>query len=308
MIFAIAATLAVAPLDDSFDDAARFSGERANLAASLLEWVKVEDLLPSKDQGSSFDGERARRQADSSSPTATGPSYSRPSEPTSPSTASFQDPIDVDQRLWRRQEAKWERDYAPNEDLGDILGSLSVFDAIKKDLERSQSRDVRTARVFPGKAFTCSKSLAPKTMYDCCFSYGGMATKVGLSKCSADELQLRDLRSRGHCHYVGTHKERIARGLWKSREQSVFCCFASPIARVYQEGAREQLRLAWGDSRSPDCRGLSMGEIAQVNIEKLDVEQKLDKRGMEGQISSRLRRVQERLISTVEPKPRSQHE
>jgi hypothetical protein len=51
-----------------------------------------------------------------------------------------------------------------------------------------------------------------------------------------------------------------------------------------------------------------MGEIAQVNIEKLDVEQKLDKRGMEGQISSRLRRVQERLISTVEPKPRSQHE
>lgn len=46
--------------------------------------------------------------------------------------------------------------------------------------------------------------------------------------------------------------------------------------RVFQEQIREQLSLTWGEGNDPDCRGLSVGEFARVDLDKIDLSAAID--------------------------------
>ena len=77
------------------------------------------------------------------------------------------------------------------------------------------------------------------------------------------------LSEQGLCHYVGSYPETFI-DLWKSRDQHVFCCFGSKLARVLQENARSQLALAWGNPKYADCRGVTLEEISRLDFSKMD--------------------------------------
>ena len=172
--------------------------------------------------------------------------------------------------IYGADQAIWETTYQPNQDFSDMATKLAVFDEMKKELQNSNSSDVRSVRLFKGSDQQCSKSIAEDLMYDCCFDMGGFATQIKLSKCSADEIALAESRRKGLTHYIGVKKEKFL-GLWVSRKEHVFCVFPSKLSRVFQEEARKQLNLTWGDADNPDCRGLSQDEIKKLDFSRINL-------------------------------------
>lgn len=162
-----------------------------------------------------------------------------------------------------------DHEYEPNDSFSEVAAKLAVFDEIKKELENDQAPDARAVQVFKGQKKQCSKSVADQLMYDCCFSYSGLAKELGLKSCNADEIALAEMRENGLCYYVGSYPEKFV-DLWKSRDEHVFCCFGSKLARILQENARKQLRLGWKKPKHADCRGLSLDEISRLDFTIMD--------------------------------------
>lgn len=163
----------------------------------------------------------------------------------------------------------------PNRSFAEVATQLAIFDEAKKDLEKSQALDASRLEIFKGKKMTCSKSVVDNLLYDCCFNYTGLAKQMGLSKCSADELSLAELREQGLCHYVGSYEEKVL-DLWKSRDEHVFCCFPSKLARIVQEEGREQLKIEWGKPKEPNCAGFSFDLLSKLDFTKMDLSEMFD--------------------------------
>ena len=112
-------------------------------------------------------------------------------------------------------------------------------------------------------------------MYDCCFSYSGLAKQMGLSKCTSDELGLAEMREQGLCHYIGSYEEKVL-DLWKSRDEHVYCCFPSKLARIVQEQGRRQLGMEWGKPKEAQCEGFSFDLLAKLDFNKMDLSDMFD--------------------------------
>lgn len=170
---------------------------------------------------------------------------------------------------------EWKTEYQPNHSFADVAIKLSVFEEAEKDLKKAQDFDATKLTVFKGEKLQCSKNVADDLMYDCCFKYSGLAKQVGLSKCSSDELSLAERRENGLCYYVGSYEEKLL-DLWKSRDEHVFCCFSTKLARVVHEEGRKQLKKGWGEPKHPDCGGFSMEELSKLNFSKMDLTEVFD--------------------------------
>lgn len=172
---------------------------------------------------------------------------------------------------------EWEEDQESNTSLPEITTKLQVFAEMKKEMEAQQTTDPKLAQLFKGQKMQCSKSVADKIMYDCCFSFSGIAKELKLSQCNAEEMELAKMRDSGRCHYIGSYEDKFI-GLWTSRKEHAFCCFPSKLALVLQEEARIQLGLDWGTPRKPNCRGLTSDEIGRLNLSKMDLSRAYEKK------------------------------
>lgn len=183
--------------------------------------------------------------------------------------------------------------YEPNQSFSSVLTKLQVFAEAKKQLEEQEIKDASKVALFPGKKKKCSKSVADKVLYDCCFSFGGLATDFKLSQCSEEEKELGALREREVCHYVGSYKKEFL-DLWKSQDVHVFCCFPSKLARLFQEEARQQLLIDWGSPKHPNCRGLSIDEIAKVDFSKINLSEayEIKAQAIESKLKQKMERIQ----------------
>lgn len=161
--------------------------------------------------------------------------------------------------------------YNDNQQFGEVMTKLSVFNEIKKELHDQHKFDARTAKVFGGETLKCHKNVCETLMYDCCGSLDGFTNMVGLSRCDAEEKALSERKKAGHCHYVGSKSEDFLGFLWKSRDVHSYCCFPSKFMRVLQEKAREQLGKSWGWGGSPNCEGLTMAEVARLRFDLMDL-------------------------------------
>lgn len=190
--------------------------------------------------------------------------------------------------------------YKPNQSFSEVATKLAVFDAAKKEMEKSGSFDVRDLQIFTGMRKTCSKNVADKLIYDCCFNYSGLAKQIGLSKCNSDEIALADMREQGLCHYVGSYEETFA-NLWKSRDEHVFCCFPNKLSRIVQEQGRQQLGIKWGSPKEPDCRGFTTDELGNLNFSKMDLSEfsKDIKHKLPEDMPERLKNFQDRLQQEI---------
>jgi len=163
----------------------------------------------------------------------------------------------------------WETTYAPNDSFAEVATKLAVFAEAKKQLEDSKIKDASKLEVFSGKKMSCSKSIADHLIYDCCFSYAGLAKKMGLAKCSTDELSLAEMKEKGLCHYVGAYEKKKL-GI-KTSDEHVYCCFPSKLGRIIQEEGRKQLKKGWGEAEHPICKGFSFENLSQIDFSKLDL-------------------------------------
>lgn len=162
-----------------------------------------------------------------------------------------------------------ESDEEPCQTFPEISAKLAVFDAIKEEIESTKTLDASKISVFSGKKLSCEKSVASDVLFDCCFSMKGFATKVDLAKCNAKEILLAEQNEAGKCHYLGSYEEKVL-GVKKS-DKHVFCCFSSKLAKVFLEQAKKQLGISWGDAKNPDCSGIPVETITQIDFSKVDL-------------------------------------
>lgn len=165
--------------------------------------------------------------------------------------------------------------YSPNRSFAEVAAKIAIFDEAKKELEKAHAFDAHALEVFKGKRMTCSKNVADHLLYDCCFSYSGLAKQMGLSKCTSDEISLAERREQGLCHYVGSYEEKVL-DLWKSRDEHVYCCFPSKLARIVQEQGRKKLGMEWGKPKEAQCEGLSFDLLAKLDFNKMDLSEMCD--------------------------------
>jgi conjugal transfer mating pair stabilization protein TraN len=180
-------------------------------------------------------------------------------------------PLEANLRnIYGSDSSLWDTFYQPNKDMPAVATKLAIFDEMKKELENSQTADARTFQIFGGYDQKCSTNIADKVIYDCCESMDGFATQIKLSKCTSNEIALAEAKKKGLAHYVGKKKKEFL-SLWVSRTDHVYCVFPTKLSRVFQEEARKQLKMNWGDADKPDCRGLTQEEIKKVDFSKLDL-------------------------------------
>ena len=91
-------------------------------------------------------------------------------------------------------------------------------------------------------------------------------------ECEQSEFELgakRDLKS---CVFVGgyCYSEKLGYCIEK---RDAYCCFGSPLGRILQEQLRPQLGRGWGSPKAPDCRGLSVADLQQVDWNTVNLDE-----------------------------------
>lgn len=95
-------------------------------------------------------------------------------------------------------------------------------------------------------------------------------------ECSEEELQLAVDVELKKTVYVGSYcaQDSPIGGCIEKRKS--YCVFSSPLARIINEQGRAQLQRPYGDPESPDCSGIAISELDQLDWEKIDLQEWMD--------------------------------
>jgi len=88
--------------------------------------------------------------------------------------------------------------------------------------------------------------------------------------CEEEEFVLGAKKQLKVCHYVGSYCATKALGVCIEKRES-YCCYNSPLARIMQEQIRAQLRIDWGDADDPNCDGLFIYQLEDVDWDQIDL-------------------------------------
>jgi hypothetical protein len=146
--------------------------------------------------------------------------------------------------------------------MAEALSKLSIFKTLQKDM------DPTTATAFKGESYHCSRNCLD--FKDCCKTGKGWGVSLGLSSCKEREKVLAELRDAKRCIYVGTYcaEKKLGQCI---RKKSGFCCFGTKLSRILHEQGRAQLGINFGSAEQPECRGLTLDEIARINFDHLNL-------------------------------------
>jgi len=115
--------------------------------------------------------------------------------------------------------------------------------------------------------------------------------------CEQAEFELGAKRALRSCHAVGSYCKSKVLTLCIERRSS-YCCFNTPLARILNEQIRPQLGRGWGEADGPDCRGLAVGELAQVDWSQVNLDEWLAILAQTGHFPSAASLNQEALTGT----------
>lgn len=152
--------------------------------------------------------------------------------------------------------------YEANQDFADVMGQLSVFREAQKDLRN------KTA-IFKGQDWRCTRNCL--NFRDCCGNGKGWGVSLHLSSCDESEKTLAELRKKNRCLEVGTYcAEREPVFKTCLRKKTTFCCYDTRLAKIVQEQGRQQLGAGFGSPEHPQCRGLTVEELARLDFSRID--------------------------------------
>ena len=143
----------------------------------------------------------------------------------------------------------------------DMVSSVAQLGAL------SQGKNTGAGfKIFEGLGMHCSKK--PASYSNCCQVFPkGWGKNLG-AKCSKDEEILSQKRQKNLCIYVGKSSSKTLGVTTVTKHHH--CCFSNLLEKVVQVQARGQLGLNFGSSGSPNCRGLTLEELARVDFSKMD--------------------------------------
>ncbi|EOA7289780.1 MULTISPECIES: conjugal transfer mating pair stabilization protein TraN [Morganellaceae] len=91
-------------------------------------------------------------------------------------------------------------------------------------------------------------------------------------KCEEKEFTMNAKRALNSCTYVGSYSKSKVLGACVEERES-YCCFNSPLSRIIQEQVRPQLGLNFGDARTPQCGGIPLDRIADIDWSKVNLDE-----------------------------------
>jgi len=88
--------------------------------------------------------------------------------------------------------------------------------------------------------------------------------------CEEEEFELGVKRELKSCHFVGSYCADKVLGSCIEKRDS-YCCYSSPFARIVQEQGRPQIGQGFGSAKKPECGGLSVAVIEQLDWDQIDL-------------------------------------
>lgn len=152
-----------------------------------------------------------------------------------------------------------DKSYFTNGEMMDSISKLYAVSNMKPDKDYNFN-------LFAGHANHCSQKAASYS--NCCpDTHQGWGKQLG-AKCTKDENNLMNLRSKNLCVDVGKEKKQTM-GV-ETVIKHHFCCFGNMLEKVIQVEGRKQLGMNFGSGGSPNCRGLTIEEIQRLDFSKMD--------------------------------------
>lgn len=150
-----------------------------------------------------------------------------------------------------------------NSDFGHAVSQLASLAQAGQDV----GLDEQNLKAFTGKPMFCRKS--GFGFSDCCKD-SGWGHKLGVAQCNSDENALGRAKERKLVIYTGTFCDKKVLGKCIRRKSS-YCVFDNKLARIIQyQGRSGQLGVGFGSAKNPDCRGLMVDELQQLDFNAMD--------------------------------------
>lgn len=160
--------------------------------------------------------------------------------------------------------------YSANGDMLEAIARLNVLKEVQDDI-RLQGH--ASFQIFKGQDNRCSRNCI--NFKDCCGGMKGWGVSLHFSNCDSEEKALAQKRDKHLCHLIGTYCSKKILGKCVTKKTS-FCCFGSRLSRLVHEQGRAQLGLGWGAPQEPDCRGLTVEELARLNLSAMNFRELFD--------------------------------
>lgn len=122
-------------------------------------------------------------------------------------------------------------------------------------------------KAFTGKAMRCRKAFAG---FSNCCKDSGWGQDTGLAACDDEEKAIGKAKAKKITVSVGDRCDKKVLGVCVQKSQ-VYCVFDGKLARIIQEqGRRDQLGVKFGSGDSPNCRGITVPELQNINFDKIN--------------------------------------
>ncbi|ELI5720917.1 conjugal transfer protein TraN [Vibrio fluvialis] len=152
-------------------------------------------------------------------------------------------------------------DYYTGTSMATAITKLSILKEIGGHF------DPNSLRFFTGEPMACSKGALGT--FNCC-SDSGWANDVGAHSCSTEEKDLAVAKQKNMAIEVGTYcAEKTAFGIC-IRHKTSYCVYDSEISKITMSAAKSQLGKSFGESKNPDCTGLTQDELVNLNWDEVD--------------------------------------
>lgn len=173
--------------------------------------------------------------------------------------------------IWGLQNA-FDETYEKNKDFGEVFSTMSTLSGVREDISNFDTNLSFATKVFSGKAFVCKRNHFNNAFFDCCGELSGGLIKLNLVDCNSDEKYLQKTRQQGQAVWVGKKKSFSLDG-WS--ESNCYCVFPSKLARIVQEHFRKKVLQQgsdpWGTFKEPDCSGIALEQLVNLNFEDIDL-------------------------------------
>lgn len=95
-----------------------------------------------------------------------------------------------------------------------------------------------------------------------------------LFECKEEEFDLAMKRELLSTHYIGSYCKSEVLGACIEKRR-VYCKFDSPLSRIVMEQvyAQPQMGLNWGSPKNPNCTGIQIDELQNVNWDKVNLDE-----------------------------------
>ena len=155
----------------------------------------------------------------------------------------------------------------------------NVYQSATKDIGTDAATSASAGKAADKAAQTATDSImntatsALSTVMSVYTAYVVAITMVKMVyKCEESEYTVNTKRALKSCTHVGSYCKSKVLGVC-IEERQAYCCFNSPLSRIIQEQVRPQLGMSFGDPRNPQCGGIPLDKISQIDWNKIDLDE-----------------------------------